>query len=61
MNCVFKVDGKLSKYDSKFNSLDLFNEKTMFSLFLEYSMQDSVALYKALDRKIFIKRHILLI
>jgi hypothetical protein len=56
---VFKVEGKLSKYDSKFNSLDLFNDQTMFSKFIEYSIQDSVSLYKALDRaqNIYSKTH----
>ena len=45
---TFGVEGKLGKYIKPFNSLDLFNDSTLLKLFLDYAMQDSVALYNAL-------------
>lgn len=45
---TFGVEGKLGKYIKPFNNLDLFNDSTLLKLFLDYAMQDSVALYNAL-------------
>jgi hypothetical protein len=45
---VFGVEGKSYKYNPKFNSLDLFYEEVLLNEFKEYSVQDSVALLKAL-------------
>jgi len=45
---VFNVEGKLSKYNPKFNSLNIFSEDTLFKEFKDYAVQDSVALLKAL-------------
>jgi hypothetical protein len=46
---MFGVEGKLIHYNSKFNSLDLFNDKELLQLFMEYSIQDAKALYNALQ------------
>jgi len=56
---VFGVKGKLSKYDSRFNNLELFNNKELLSLFKDYSTQDSLALYQALIKaqEIYSKKH----
>jgi hypothetical protein len=46
---VFNVDGKLSKYNPKFNSLDtLLTDEKLFTQFKQYAIQDSKALLKAL-------------
>jgi len=45
---TFGVEGKSGKYIKPFNSLDLFNDSSLFKLFLDYGMQDSIALYNAL-------------
>jgi hypothetical protein len=46
---VFKVSGKTSKYDPRFNTIDLVNNVDLLTLFKEYSLQDSVYLYHALN------------
>lgn len=45
---VFGVDGKLIPYNPKFNSIDLFKSPKLWSTFKNYSLQDAIALYKAL-------------
>ena len=45
---TFNAEGKLSKYDIKFNDLDLFNNLELLEKFKEYSLQDSVCLLNAL-------------
>jgi hypothetical protein len=45
---VFNVEGKLSKYNQRFNTLDLFKDANLLNQFKEYAIQDSVALLKAL-------------
>jgi hypothetical protein len=47
---VFKVAGKTGGYDVRFNNLGLFDDKSLLNEFIEYSLQDSIALYNALDR-----------
>lgn len=42
------VDGKLSIYNSKFNSFDLFNDNSLLNKFIKYSIQDSIALLEAM-------------
>jgi hypothetical protein len=47
--CVaFNVKGKLSNYKSEWNSFSLFDNKKELNIFMEYSLQDSVALLEAL-------------
>jgi hypothetical protein len=47
---IFSVQGKTMKYDKdNFHSLSLFYDSTLFKLFKEYSIQDSKALYQALE------------
>lgn len=45
---VFGVEGKISKYNPKFNILDLFYNDYLLNEFKIYALQDSVALLKAL-------------
>jgi hypothetical protein len=45
---VFNVEGKVSKYNPKFNSLNVFSNDALFNDFKNYAIQDSVALLKAL-------------
>jgi hypothetical protein len=45
---LFGVDGKVSSYNSKFNSLELFNSPRTWGLFKKYALQDAIALYEAL-------------
>lgn len=45
---LFEVDGKLTPYNPKFNNIDLFKIPKLFNKFKKYSLQDSIALYKAL-------------
>ena len=45
---VFNVEGKLSKYDIRFNDISLFNNTKLWSNFKNYALQDAIALYKAL-------------
>jgi len=47
---TFKVEGKSQEYNSKFNSLELFKDKLLLKEFIEYSLQDAIALYKALEK-----------
>lgn len=47
---VFKVDGKTSKYDPRFNNLDLFDNPELLKEFKAYSLQDALALYQALEK-----------
>jgi hypothetical protein len=43
------VDGKISKYNIEYNNLTLFNNPKLLKEFIDYSIQDSVSLYKALE------------
>lgn len=54
---VFGVEGKLSKYNQEFNNFDLFNDNKLFNEFKQYSLQDSIALFDALNEAqiIFLK------
>lgn len=45
---MFNVDGKLSEYNPAFNKLSLFNNDKMLNSFINYGIQDSIALYNAL-------------
>lgn len=45
---VFAVEGKLTPYNPKFNSIELFNNPRIWGLFKKYSLQDSISLYNAL-------------
>jgi hypothetical protein len=38
---MFNVSGKLSKYDTRFNNISLFNKGRAFHLFKKYALQDS--------------------
>lgn len=46
----FNVEGKINKYNIKYNDINLFlpENKDLFNEFKKYSIQDSVSLYKAL-------------
>jgi hypothetical protein len=46
---VFNVSGKTSKYDNRFNNINIFKNLDLLEVFKEYSLQDALALYKALD------------
>lgn len=47
---IFGVSGKSMKYDKdKFHTISLFQNPEVFKVFKEYSIQDSVALCKALE------------
>lgn len=52
---VFGVKGKISKYNTEFNNINLFNDITQLKLFKLYAKQDTIALYNALTeaRKIY--------
>jgi hypothetical protein len=54
---TFGVDGKLSKYNQAFNTLELFNNKDLLNNFIEYGVQDSVALYNALVKASFFQEY----
>jgi hypothetical protein len=45
---TFGVEGKSGKYNQAFNKLDLFDNQSLLNKFIEYGVQDSVALYNAL-------------
>ena len=47
---TFQVIGKTSEYNLDFNDISLFDNLDLFNQFLEYSKQDSLALYKALSK-----------
>ena len=51
---MFLVEGKTTPYNSKFNSIDLFNHKSLLNQFVAYSKQDAKALYEALNAAQFI-------
>lgn len=45
---IFGVEGKLSKYDIRFNDISLFKSTILMSKFKKYALQDAISLYKAL-------------
>jgi len=45
----FMVKGKISKYDIRFNNLDLFKDSNLLNEFKNYSLQDSICLLEALN------------
>jgi hypothetical protein len=45
---IFKVEGKFSKYDIRFNDVSLFKSTILFGKFKKYALQDAISLYKAL-------------
>ena len=45
---VFGEEGKLTPYNEKFNSIELFDSPRLLGVFKKYSIQDAIALYKAL-------------
>ena len=45
---IFGLEGKLSKYDIRFNDISLFKSTILWSKFKKYALQDAIALYKAL-------------
>jgi len=45
---TFGVSGKTSKYNNEFNNISLFKNKVLFEQFTLYSLQDSIALNKAM-------------
>jgi hypothetical protein len=55
----FGVEGKISKYNPDYNTIDLFNKPILLEEFKQYSLQDSVALYNALfnAQKLYIKQY----
>jgi hypothetical protein len=56
---VFNVEGKLFKYKKAFNNIEMFNNEDILNQFIQYSEQDSKALYKALltAQNEFLKHH----
>ena len=56
---VFNVDGKISSYNINYNNKNVFKYKYIFKDFINYSKQDSIALYNALlkAQKEFISLH----
>ena len=53
------MEGKLSKYNIEFNNLKLFNNPNLLKEFINYAIQDSIALYQALEtaHKIYINNY----
>lgn len=45
---IFGVDGKISKYDIRFNDISLFKSGVLWGKFKKYALQDAIALYQAL-------------
>jgi len=45
---VFRVKGKVSKYNPKYNTIEVLRDPQLLKEFKDYSIQDSVALYDAL-------------
>ena len=45
---MFGVEGKITSYNPEFNSIELFNNPELLQLFIQYSLQDAKALYKAI-------------
>jgi hypothetical protein len=56
---VFGVKGKISKYNTKFNNFDLFNDDKLLNEFKQYSLQDSLCSYQALKeaQKLYISQY----
>lgn len=56
---MFGVKGKISKYNTKFNNFDLFNDDKLLNEFKQYSLQDSLCLYQALKeaQKLYISQY----
>jgi hypothetical protein len=56
---VFNVEGKISTYNINYNNLNILKKKYLLKDFINYSKQDSVALYNALIKaqKEFIDLH----
>jgi hypothetical protein len=46
---MFGVEGKLIPYNDNFNSIELFNNPELLQLFIQYSIQDAVSLFNALN------------
>lgn len=44
------AEGKTQTYNPAFNDISLFDSRELFNQFLEYSRQDSIALYQALTK-----------
>lgn len=42
---ILNIPGKISKYNPKFHSIDLFSDLNLLKEFKQYSMQDSIALF----------------
>lgn len=55
----FGVEGKTSKYNIDFNTLDLFNKPELLNKFIIYSIQDVISLYQALEmaQKIYLNKY----
>jgi hypothetical protein len=47
---TFQVEGKTDIYNLKFNDISLFDNKELYKEFLEYSKQDTLALYNSLSK-----------
>ena len=47
---LFGFEGKTGKYLPEFNSIDLFDKPELLKIFIDYSIQDSVALLNALNK-----------
>jgi DNA polymerase type B, organellar and viral len=45
---LFNIEGKLTKYDPRFNELSLFNNSRVWGVFKNYALQDAIVLFKAL-------------
>ena len=56
---VFTVEGKISTYNTNYNNLNIFKNKYLLKDFINYSKQESLALYNALlkAQKEFIDLH----
>jgi hypothetical protein len=56
---VFEVESKLSKYNQKFNNINMFEDPKLLNQFIKYSQQDTVSLLLALIKAqdIYIKDH----
>ena len=56
---VMGVQGKTSDYNQAFNDITLFDNKDLYKKFLEYSKQDSIALYNAMSnaQKIYLEKY----
>ena len=46
----FNVNGKISKYNEKFNNIELFSDNSLVSEFKQYALQDSICLLNALNK-----------